>query len=251
MIRKSHMASPVPTTLTRFLGATLAAAALAAPAQAAVINFESGYATSVASGEVFVENGYQLYFADRDQTSIGTAAGAMVDATDVWACPNTSCPTNGDGMYYAATNSSFVWLSSQTGGAFQIKSIDASFLGAGVTLSGFPILSGYLRMQAFRADDTYELIDLPLFGPASTGFEFGTYTLNDPWSSMDFVEVAMFGFACNTAGTCSRLDTNEAQFAIDNIVLEEAVAAVPEPGTAAIFGLGLMGLVAGARRRKS
>jgi len=249
MTRKSHMALPLGNTLTKLLGATLATAALAAPAQAAVINFESGYATSVAAGDVYVESGYQLYFGDRDQVSTGTAVGSVVDATDTWACPNTSCPTNGDGLYYAATNSSFVWLSAENGSAFQIKSLDASFLGAGVTLSGFPILSGYLRMQAFRADSTYELIDLPLYGPESTGFEFANYALNEPWASMDFVEVAMFGFACNTAGSCSRLNTNEAQFAIDNIVLEEALAAVPEPGTVAIFGIGLMGLIAGARRR--
>lgn len=249
MIRKSQMALPSTSTFTKFAGAVLAATVLAAPAQAGTIGFNADYSMPVVHGDIWVENGYKLVFdAYNDNADENTAVGSIIDGSDPWPCENMACPISGDGTYYGAFNDSIVWLSSATQGAqFQIKSIDASFIGAFPNLGGYPAISGLLRMQAFRADYSYELIDLPLFGPGANGFQFDTYTLLAPWSDMKFVEVAMFGMVCNASLSCSAFNSNQGQFAIDNIVLAE----VPEPASAAIFGLGLMGLVAGARRRKA
>lgn len=250
MIRNPKMSLPSLTApLAKFAGAVLAATALAAPAQAGTIGFNADYSMPILHGDTWVENGYKLVFDAYNSNADGnTAVGSIIDGSDPWPCVGMACPIGGDGTYYGAFNDSVVWLSSATSGAqFQIKSIDASFIGAFPNLGDYPAISGLLRMQAFRADSSYELIDLPLFGPGANGFQFDTYTLLEPWSSMNFVEIAMFGMVCNTAGSCSAFNSNQGQFAIDNIVLAE----VPEPASAAIFGLGLMGLAARARRRNA
>lgn len=249
MIRKSQMALPSTSTFTKFAGAVLAATVLAAPAQAGVVRFDADYSMPVAHGDVWVENGYKLVFdAYHPDADGNTAVGSIIDGSDPWPCVDMACPIGGDGTYYGAFNDSVVWLSSKTNGAqFQLKSIDASFIGAFADLNAYPAISGLLRMQAIRADNTYELIDLPLFGPGANGFQFDTYSLLAPWSTMNFVEIAMFGMVCDASLTCVPFSSNQGQFAIDNIVLAE----VPEPVSAAIFGLGLIGLVAGARRRKA
>lgn len=249
MIRKSQMALPSTSPLTKLAGALLAATVLAAPAQAGVVRFDTGYSMPVVHGDVWVESGYKLEFdAYHPDADGSTAVGSIIDGSDPWPCVEMACPISGDGSYYGAFNDSVVWLSSVTQRAqFQLKSIDASFIGAFPNLGAYPAVSGLLRMQAFRADNSYEVIDLPLFGPGANGFQFDTYTLLEPWSTMNFVEIAMFGMVCNISGNCSAFNSNQGQFAIDNIVLAE----VPEPTSVAIFGLGMMGLVAGARRRKA
>ena len=248
MTRKSHSALPLASSLTKLAATLIGAAAIAAPAHAGTISFESADPSAIyGSGDTYYESGYKLTFEAFDFTAAGSAVGSIVDSNDPGTCMNTSCPNNGS-LFYGAFNDSIVILNSATNGAqFQLKSIDASFIGAFPNLGGYPAISGLLRMQAFRADSSYEVIDLPLFGPGANGFQFDTYDLLEPYASMNFVEIAMFGMVCNASLSCSAFNSNQGQFAIDNIVLAE----VPEPASAAIFGLGLMGLVAGARRRKA
>jgi hypothetical protein len=52
----------------------------------------------------------------------------------------------------------------------------------------------------------------------------------------------VFGLECDAAGKCSQ--TGQANFAIDDI------STIPEPGSLALFGLGLAGLGLAARRRR-
>ena len=248
MIRKSHVAAPLGSTLTKFIGATLGAVAIAAPAQAGVIGFETGYGMAFGSGETYSEAGFNLLFEAFDSSAVGTAVGSILDGTDPTACVDMACPVGNEGQYYGAFNDSIIWINSGTAGQrFNVKSFDASFIGADPNLASYPIYAGLLRIQGWLADGSSTYTDFLLDRPGQTGFDFGSYLAPSAFSSLDFVQVAMFGFTCNAAGSCNAFTTNRGQFALDNLEL----TAVPEPPSALIFGLGLAGLIAGARRRKA
>jgi len=249
MTRHARLASPTfGLTVATFCGAALGAAALAAPAQAATIGFESGYG-AVAHGASYQESGFSMYFdANRTGADSSSAVGAFVDGSDPWAC-DMACPVNNAGMYYGAFNDSVVWITAHENNPFRMLGLDASFIGHTTELGGYPAVSGLLRAQGFRAEGSSEILTLALDGPSNSGFEFGNYGLG-AFSQLAFVEVALFGFVCNLSGSCTAFGTNQGQFAIDNVNLELAeVADVPEPASALLFGLGLAGLAAGARRR--
>jgi len=248
MTRKSQTALP---SLTKLAGIALAAAAFAAPAQAAQIGFETGYSYPTGSGDTYVESGFQMRFEAYDVSDVGAAVGNFIDGSDPYPCVEMACPTNNSSMYYGAINDSIVWIESATaGGLFNFNSLDASFIGADANLASYPVYPGFLRVQGFLADgsSTYEDI---LFGrPGAGGFRFGTYDFSEVFSQTEFVAAALFAFACDAALDCQAFETNQGQFAIDNLDLNSLVE-VPEPASAAIFGLGLMGLITGARRRKA
>ena len=200
------------------------------------------------SGETYREAGYSMLFEAYDASAVGSAVGAILDGTDPTACVDMACPVGNPGYYYGAFNDSIVWLSSETAGQrFNINSIAASFIGSNPSLGSYPAVSGLLRIQGWLADGSWVTQDIALNGPTGAGFDFGTYLMPTAFSSLNFVQAAMFGFTCNTTGTCNAFSTNRGQFGIDDL----EVTAVPEPATALIFGLGLAGLVAGARRRKA
>lgn len=253
MTRKSHMALPsLTSSLSKFAAAALGAAAIAAPAQGATLNFDAGAGALFGSGDNWHEQGYKLTLEAYNPADVGSLVGAIVDTSDPGYCISMACPINGQGGYYGAFNDSVVWVESETAGAsFMVKSIDASFIGLDAALGGYPIYSGLLRMQGFLADGSYLLQDLLLDGPSSQGFLFGSYSPFETFANTAFVSVAMFGFACDNSGSCSAFDSNRGQFAIDNLVLEGALAEVPEPASLALFGLGLLGLAARARRRNA
>jgi len=247
------MALPSLTSpLAKFAAAALGAAAIAAPAQGATINFDAGAGMLFGSGDSWQEQGYKLSFEAYNPADVGSLVGAIVDTSDPGYCISMACPINGEGGYYGAFNDSIVWVESETAGVpFMVKSIDASFIGLDAALGGYPIYSGLLRMQGFLADGSYLLQDLLLDGPSSQGFLFGRYSPFETFANTAFVSVAMFGFTCNTSGSCSAFNSNRGQFAIDNLVLDDALAEVPEPASLALFGLGLLGLAARARRRNA
>ena len=251
MIRQARLASPtLGSTLAMLCSATLGAVVLTASAQAATIGFESGYG-AVAHGETYQESGFSMRFdAYNPQADSSTGVGAFVDGSDPWAC-DMACPVNNSSMYYGAFNDSVVWITAEDRNPFRMLGVDASFIGNTTELGGYPAISGLLRVQGFRADGTSSFINLALDGPSGAGFEFGSYDM-DTFSRLEFMRIALFGFVCDAARECDSFNTNQGQFAIDNLNLESGPAAdVPEPATALLFGLGIAGLAASARRRRN
>lgn len=250
MNRKSHFASPATSGLFKKLfGAALGAAAIAAtPAQAGTIGFE-GYYGPVEGTQVWTESGFNLgFYANVPGGGLGNLVGEFIDGSDPTWCVSMACPVNNPSTYYGAFNDSYIAISSVTSNArFKIKSIDASFIGASPVLSSYPNVTGILRIQGFRANGTSAIQDIVFGKPAAGGFQFGHYNTTASFAANEFVEALMFGFACDAGGSCRAFQTNQGQFAVDNIELAE----VPEPATALMVGLGLAGLIAGARRRKA
>jgi hypothetical protein len=250
MIRKLHPAAPAaPRGLHKFLGAALvAAAAAAAPAHAGVVDFE-GYAGMVGGGDVWEQAGYSVgFYANTADGGVGALVGQFYDGNDS-SCDSQSqaCPANTSGTYYGALNDSYLDIMFTAGAGFQLKSFDASFIGSSSSLSGYPNPPGLIRVQAFRANGSYLLQDYWLNAPTPTGFRLADFNATGAFANTTFVEALVFGYSCNTSGSCSAFATDKGQFAIDNITMTD----VPEPASAAIVGLGLLGLGAARRRRNS
>lgn len=247
MTRQSRLASPTFGKLhVQLFGTLLGAAALTAPAQAAVIGFEGGYGP-VAHGESYQEAGFRFNFdANRVGADENNGVGALVDGSDPSMC-DIACPVNNPGMYYGAFNDSVVYINAGQNNPFRLQSLDASFIGHTTALSSYPVIAGVLGVEGLAADGTYTATYLYLDGPFAQGFTFGSYGLG-AFGDIDFVQIALFGYTCALSGNCTAFNSNRGQFAVDN--LELIMTEVPEPATGLIFGLGLAGLLA-ARRRNS
>jgi len=232
----------------KLFGATLGALAIAAPAQAAVITFED-YIGPVGGTEYWQEAGFDVgFFANVPGGGEGYLVGSFIDGTDPTACVSMACPVGHDSTYYASLNDSYIDITaSTTGQRFKIKSFDASFIGATPALGSYPAIAGLLRVQGIRANGTSVIQDFLLDGPRAAGFTFGHYNTPAAFANIELVEALVFGFVCNSGGSCSAFNSNQGQFGIDNIELVK----VPEPGTTLIIGAGLLGLIASARRRKA
>jgi hypothetical protein len=250
MIRIPQLAAAAPRdALKRLLGAALiGAAALAAPAYAGIVDFE-GYFGPAAHGDFLTQAGYDVGFYSNVVGAVygEDLVGSIIDGSDRDACIGGSCPVNNSSMYYAALDDSYVDITSATGARIQIKSFDASFIGGTAPGTSYPAIAGLLRIQGFLADGNSAIETYQLAGPTANSFNFAHYNTSAAFGAMNFVEAIFFGFACNNAGSCSAFSTDRGQFGIDNITL----TAVPEPSSALMVALGLVGLGAVTRRRNA
>ena len=247
-ISQASRATPGNALQQLLCAAALCAAAACVPAQADVIDFE-GYFGPTGHGDGIQTAGYNVgFYSNAAGAMLGDLAGSFLDGSDSQSCDvgTTQCPKNNPSMYYGALNDSYIDIMPTTYRAqFGIRSFDASFIGGAAALSSYPAVAGLLRIQGIRADGSSAIETYQLAGPSAAGFNFGNYNTSAAFRQNHFVEAFFFGFTCNTAGNCSAFSTNRGQFGIDNINLN----AIPEPAGFLLFGIGMIGMGAVARRR--
>jgi hypothetical protein len=221
-----------------FHAAALAVALCAAPAsQAGVLDFETPVdAPYVFAGDVLSMGKYYVEGIGLD--------GLVGSVNNNDTCLGVQCPVNNPTTYYSAYADNYFSFGMLDHSAFSIASIDASFIGAGA--NNYASVAGLLYIAGYNAAGLVSDIYLDLGGPVNGSFNFASYDLSGFGAGMLFTDVLVAAYACDASGNCNR-STNQANFAVDNIVTVNA-SDVPEPGTFALLGLGLLGL-AGARRR--
>lgn len=233
--------STFKTTFRKLVGAAAVGASLCAAtiAHAGVLGFETPVdAPFVFAGDVLQMGSYYVEGA-------GTAGFVGAIGTSE-SCFGVQCPVNNATNYYAGLDDGYMFFGMLDGSAFSIGSLDASFIGAG--LPSYPAVAGLLYVTAF--DATGSIVDeiyLSLAGPTGGNFNFATYDLTGFGGGALFTDVRIASYACDATGNCDRTQ-NQAQFALDNVVTINA-SDVPEPGTFALMGLGVLGLRACSRRR--
>ena len=242
----------------RVLRTLVAAAVLsvAGVSQAVIVDFEGDIDTTFASfapllghnDEIANKGFYIDTFSNSEKAVNGDLVGTILNGADLTAaCAGLLCPSNNATTFLASLNDGVFAVSSVDGAQFRFAGFDASFIGAeGATL---PALAGLVRLQGFRADNSFITQTFQLGGPNSNGaLSFRSYSTTGAFASTLFSVVYMFGYSCNAAGSCAApFSNNQGQFAIDNL----NVTAVPEPSTWMLMLGGLVAAAAVARRAKA
>lgn len=234
-----------PPQLKRALAALALGAGVAVlpGAHADTLNFDSVDPAFLWDGDSVLSGGYAftgLFVGDPSDG--GGLVGAVIDGSDPFLCANMACPSNNSSHYLAGLNDGKINMSSATAGqTFHLGSFDAGFIGH--DFLGSPEVSGVLWLTGTRADgstmDEYFALAKPDFG-------FQHYQTSGAFGASAFVSISITSFSCDFDGDCNAFNSNQAQFGLDNI---SDVAAVPEPSTYAMLGLGLALVGVAARRR--
>lgn len=217
-----------------------AALAIGGVAQAGTLNFEGNpQSPFVLAGQQVKIGDYWMEAYGGDQQ--GDMVGAFVKGSEPETCATGNCPVNNVSQYYTGLNDGYFYFGRNDNTAFRLGSLSASFVGAGQ--DSFPDMAGQLLVQGFDAAGQLlgPTVRLALAAPENGQFSFQRFNLGkltDFYSS-----VLVFGLECDAGGKCFR-GGGMANFAIDDI------ATIPEPGSLALFGLGMGGFALASRRRR-
>jgi hypothetical protein len=238
----------IQSKLSHLTAATLGALALmsAAPSMAAGIDFEAVGPNIYGGGETVTTGGYTLTVID---ASGGAGfAGAVLDGSDPSACEVAVCPVGNTSLYYAGVNDGSLKVERGSSALFTVSSLDYGFLAPFGGLGGG--YYGQLTVTGTRTDGSLLSFayDFPVLNSAGAS-PFISQSLVGDFGGAYLTSLTIGSCMFDGNGGCfSPLPDGEnlGQFVLDNLV----VAAVPEPETYAMMGLGL-GLVGWASRRRS
>ncbi len=240
---------------TRALTLIAAAAALtcASPAMAATIDFETFLPVALEDGELLSENGFDLLLLRSpiaELLDLHGGAGLIANNDDPTTCFLATCPSASTGNFLNVVNDSGVRISRSAGAAgssyFSLSSLRLAFV-APAQVPDFQY--GMLQLRGVRLDGTTFFTTASFPGQdAANNFTFGNAMLTPDFRSQVFTSLTINACLFNDAGECfNSLDNpafGQAQFALDDI----SFAAVPEPASYLLMGLGISALALGRRR---
>jgi len=217
-----------------------AALAVGGVAQAGVLNFEGNPQSPFVRASEHVKVG-EYWIEGWGGEQVGDMVGAFVKGSDPMTCATGNCPVNNPSQYYTGLNDGYFYFGRNDGTNFRLDGLNASFVGAGQ--DSFPDMAGQLLLQGFNAlgDEVGPTVRLALAAPDDGQFSFQHFNLGKLTDYYSYVLV--FGLECDANGKCFR-GGGMANFAVDDI------STIPEPGSLALFGLGMGGLALAGRRRR-
>jgi hypothetical protein len=200
-----------------------------------------------------VDGPFNMYF-DEPFTSGGlnftTVGLGVIDTAEAFT-DFGNAPTNATSKFFAALNDGGLTLAVGSSERFYVNSFDFAFISAvggayapgstpAALIAFYETIGGYQSYLSFLfspADDS-GLFAFSSIGAGSLGLLAG-----EALRSITFAACVFVGDDCFLGGT------NQGQFALDNLDVDVRATVVPEPGSLALFGLGLV-LMAGASRRR-
>lgn len=215
----------------RYIATVGLLAAASMSCRAALLDFEAGFEVVDPDG-IYVEAGFRLS---------PSGGGAMVAPS---FCDPFSefCATGNLTSYMTVFNDAQLTITSETGALFSLVGFEASFFPT--PLINFSGEDTWLRLVGMTSSGSVtQMVRLVEDALAPGNFVFSDYV-----AAPGMVELASLTIgACFFDGTtCSGLLANDAQFAIDDIVLGQTE--IPEPSAILLLGIALTGLAASRRR---
>lgn len=215
------------------LAMALASCAWTLPAHAVsvVVDFEALKPRALDDRDTFYRSSFRMV------TQKEGAIGLMSD------CVITACPSGNDTQVYSVLNDGGITFERTDRTRFKFIGFDAGFIAPFGGLAGdfspgsvFAVGLGpgnRLSVQSFA------------FTTDGSGFTFASHAITSSGFSA-LRKLSFFACTYNDVADCMNPNQNLGQFAIDNLQFE--VATIPEPGTWALMGLGLAGLMFSRRR---
>lgn len=224
------------------LALACASALAGSAAHAGMVDFNGAEPGFLMDGASVSHGGYQFsagFVGNPDEG--GGLLGALIDGSDIGLCSNFSCPQNNSTTYLGAFNDAMISMYSAGAGLFHLLGFDASYFGH--DLEGEPYIAGVLQVSGVRADgsrlDEYFALNTSLGG-------FNHYFTSDEFGASAFASIEFFTYSCNFDGKCDAFNSDQGQFALDDLLVS---ADVPEPATLGLFAAGFAMLRMRARRR--
>ncbi|MFL9923411.1 PEP-CTERM sorting domain-containing protein [Herbaspirillum lusitanum] len=189
-------------------------------ANASVISFDDLSARTLFSSQG-ISNSYQ-----------GDVWSSSGNASTGWASATTVNRVSGESLT-PVSGSSYAWNWSGVQSLYISFAQLTDVTGAYFANLGSSYSANASTIQLFAYDASNSLIASSSILNLTNAFQY----LESDFSGVSKLEI--------------RANAVSKWFLVDSIVLNQNPAAVPEPGTVALLGLGLLGLLAGRRRRKA